>query len=135
MNITMLIEEAFTARTFSYSPYSHFMVGACLLATDGTTYRGCNIENVAHTPTCCAERTAFVKAISEGQNKFEAICVVGGNKEVTEFDWCLPCGVCRQMMSEFCGSDFKIIVAKSTEEYKVYTLDEILPFSFDKNLV
>lgn len=135
MNTKMLIEEAFDARLFSYSPYSNFMVGAALLAKNGAVFTGCNIEGSTFSPTNCAERTAFFKAISEGVNDFEAICIVGGPRDVKEFDYCFPCGVCRQVMVEFCDKDFKIIVAKSTDDYKIYTLGEVLPFAFDKNML
>ena len=120
----------FQAREFSYSPYSHFRVGAALLCKDGTVYDGCNIENRAYGPTNCAERTAFFKAVSEGRREFEAIAIVGG-AEGEEPDWCYPCGVCRQVMAEFCDADdFRIVCAKSEREYKVYTLRDLLPEMF-----
>ena len=125
-----LIRCAFQAREFSYSPYSHFRVGAALLCKDGTVYDGCNIENRAYGPTNCAERTAFFKAVSEGRREFEAIVIVGG-AEGEEPDWCYPCGVCRQVMAEFCDADdFRIVCAKSEREYKVYTLQDLLPEMF-----
>lgn len=125
-----LIRCAFQARKFSYSPYSHFRVGAALLCKDGTVYDGCNIENRAYGPTNCAERTAFFKAVSEGRREFEAIAIVGG-AEGEEPDWCYPCGVCRQVMAEFCDADdFRIVCAKSEREYKVYTLRDLLPEMF-----
>lgn len=93
--IPRLINEAFAARRMAYTPYSHFQVGAALLTADGKIYRGCNIENAAYTPTNCAERTAFFKAVSEGEREFTAIAIVGGAEDATEFDWCAPCGVCR----------------------------------------
>lgn len=120
-----LIQKAFEVQTFSYSPYSGFKVGAALLGRNGKIYTGCNIENAAYSPTNCAERTAFFKAVSEGEREFEAIVIVGGD------DYCAPCGVCRQVMVEFCDPDlFKIILAKSMTEYKEYTLSELLPLSF-----
>ncbi len=128
--IKTLIETAVKQLEFSYTPYSHFKVGAALLAENGTVYTGCNIENAAYTPTNCAERTAFFKAVSEGVHDFTAICVVGGmNGELTE---CAPpCGVCRQVMMEFCDPEkFEIILAVSTEEYRVFRLKEILPMGF-----
>lgn len=129
--IPRLINEAFAARTMAYTPYSHFQVGAALLAADGRIYRGCNIENAAYTPTNCAERTAFFKAVSEGEREFTAIAIVGGAEDATEFDWCAPCGVCRQVMEEFCDErTFEIVLARSAEEYEVYTLDELLPKGF-----
>ena len=113
----------------AYAPYSGFTVGAALLAKDGKMYSGCNIENAAYSPTNCAERTAFFKAVSEGEREFSAIAVVGGkNLDFKEF--CPPCGVCRQVMSEFCDGDFKIILGRNDEELKVYTLKELLPLSF-----
>ena len=124
--IETLIEEAFAARKMAYTPYSHFQVGAALLTEKGGIYRGCNIENAAYTPTNCAERTAFFKAVSEGERSFTAIAVVGGPEEASEFDWCAPCGVCRQVMREFCApDDFKIYLAKSPEDYREFTLEQI----------
>ena len=118
----LLIEKAFEAQKFCYTPYSNFNVGAALLGANGKIYQGCNIENAAYTPTNCAERTAFFKAISEGQKEF----VKQG-----EGDFCAPCAVCRQVMAEFCDlKTFKVIIAKSTEEYLEYTLEELLPLAF-----
>lgn len=131
METEKLIREAFQARRMAYTPYSHFQVGAALLTADGRIYRGCNIENAAYTPTNCAERTAFFKAVSEGEREFTAIAIVGGAEDVTEFDWCAPCGVCRQVMEEFCDErTFEIVLARSAEEYEVYTLGELLPKGF-----
>ena len=130
MGKSELIKQALEARELSYAPYSKFHVGAALLAENGTVYTGCNIENAAYTPTNCAERTAFFKAVSEGVRDFKAIAIVGGAAE-QPLDFCAPCGVCRQVMMEFCDPDtFKIILAKSPEEYKVYTLWELLPEGF-----
>ena len=126
-----LITAAQIARKKSYSPYSHFCVGAALLTKSGKVYSGCNIENAAFTPTNCAERTAIFKAVSDGVRDFEAIAIVGG-KENENGGFCAPCGVCRQVIAEFCDKDFKIILGNE-EQYKVYTLDELLPFSFTKN--
>lgn len=128
--IEKLIEEAFLARECAYTPYSHFRVGAALLAENGTIYRGCNIENAAYTPSNCAERTAFFKAVSEGERSFRAIAIVGGKEDEERLDYCAPCGVCRQVMREFCPDDFQIILAKSATEYQVYTLKQLLPESF-----
>ena len=115
----------------AYCPYSHFPVGAALECADGTVFTGCNIENAGYTPSNCAERTAFFKAVSEGVLEFDAICIVGGmNKKLEEY--AAPCGVCRQVMMEFCEPDFEIIVAKSETEYKVYTLKELLPEGFGR---
>ncbi len=129
MNEVMLIEKAFEMLKFSYCPYSHFHVGAALLSKTGKIYGGCNVENAAYGPSNCAERTAIFKAVSEGEKEFEAICIAGGmNGVITDF--CSPCGVCRQVMREFCSPDFKIILAKSKDEYKIFTLAELLPESF-----
>ena len=130
MDIEYLIECALDARERAYAPYSHFKVGAALLAASGKVYQGCNIENASYTPTNCAERTAFFKAVSEGVKDFKAIAIAGGKEDATELDYCPPCGVCRQVMSEFCRDDFKIILVKSSTEYKEYTLTEILPERF-----
>lgn len=136
MNISQLIKSALEARRLSYSPYSGFAVGAALLCKDGTVYTGCNIENSAFSPTNCAERTTFFKAVSEGKRDFVKIAVVGGSAD-TEMpaSFCPPCGVCRQVMKEFCASDFEIIMAKTPEDYKIMTLAELLPASFDKREV
>ena len=133
INRELLIEKAFEVQKFCYTPYSHFNVGAALLCDNGTIYTGCNIENAAFTPTNCAERTAFFKAISEGQKSFSAIAIVGNKEGVApgEGDFCAPCAVCRQVMAEFCDlKTFKVIIAKSTEEYLEYTLEELLPLAF-----
>ena len=129
-----LIRSAIDMLAFSYAPYSHFKVGAELLAKNGKVYGGCNIENVAFSPTNCAERTAFFRAIAEGVREFDAIAIVGGKDGVlTEYS--PPCGVCRQVMQEFCNpSEFKIILAVSETNYKVYTLSELLPLGFDVEL-
>lgn len=115
----------------SYSPYSGFSVGAALITADGRVYKGCNIENSAFSPTICAERTAFFKAISEGENDFEAIAIVGKYKNGEYKHLCYPCGVCRQVMKEFCGGDFRIILGDGKGEYEVHTLSELLPGGFD----
>ena len=126
-----LIEQAIEARKMSYSPYSHYAVGAALLCEDGSVYQGCNIENAAYTPCNCAERTAFFKAVSEGKKRFSKIAVVGGKADASELDHCTPCGVCRQVMMEFVRpSDFQILMAHSMAEYEVCTLEELLPRGF-----
>ena len=132
INYDSLIRQAFDAREKAYVPYSGFMVGAALLTREGKVYTGCNIENAAHTPTNCAERTAFFKAVSEGERGFAAIAVVGGMKGTAEggFPYTFPCGVCRQVMAEFCGEDFVIAVAKSPADYKLFTLKQLLPEAF-----
>ena len=128
--IQELIEKAISMMDHSYSPYSHFHVGAALLAKNGTYYTGCNIENAAYTPTNCAERTAFFKAVSEGIKEFEAICIVGGKNGIPT-EYAAPCGVCRQVMMEFCDPEtFKIILAVSKDKYDVFTLKELLPLGF-----
>ena len=128
--IRKLIRTAVRQLSYSYAPYSHFKVGAALLAENGTIYTGCNIENAAYTPTSCAERTAFFKAVSEGVRTFKAICITGGmNGELT--DYTAPCGVCRQVMMEFCSpEEFEIIVAKGEDDYKMYKLKDLMPLGF-----
>ena len=123
-----LCSLAIKAAENSYSPYSNCKVGAALLSKNGKVYLGCNIENAAFSPTVCAERVAFFKAISEGKNKFSAIAVVGGKQGSIE-EFCSPCGVCRQVMAEFCGKDFKIYMFDGKNE-KAYCLEELLPESF-----
>lgn len=134
--ISHLIEEALEARKMAYTPYSHFQVGAALLTADGKIYRGCNIENAAYTPTNCAERTAFFKAVSEGERDFTAIAIVGGAENAKTLAFCAPCGVCRQVMEEFCDEEaFEIVLARSVDEYEIYTLKELFPKGFGpKNL-
>ena len=129
MNNKELINKAIEAMTQSYSPYSNFMVGAALLTSSGKVYTGCNIENASFSPTNCAERTAFFKVISEGERGFSKIAVVGGiNGNIT--DYTFPCGVCRQVMREFCNDDFFVIIAKTEDDYFEYKLSELLPHSF-----
>lgn len=126
-----LVALALEAREASYSPYSHFAVGAALLDVDGRVWQGCNIENAAYGPGNCAERTAIFKAVSEGSLKFESIAVVGGPAGAPPVDYAAPCGICRQVMREFCDVDsFRVILGISPEEYKVFTLGELLPESF-----
>ena len=127
--IEKLIKKAIEMLNFSYAPYSNFHVGAALLTSEGEIYTGCNIENAAYGPSNCAERTAIFKAVSEGKKDFEAIAVVGGKNGKIE-DFCPPCGVCRQVLAEFCKKDFEIVLAKSTNEYKIMTLEQLLPESF-----
>ena len=131
MKMEQLVEIAYEAREMSYAPYSQFKVGAALLAKSGKIYKGCNIENVAYTPTNCAERTAFFKAVSEGEREFVAIAIVGGKEEEENLTFCAPCGVCRQVMMEFCDpKEFQIILGRGNKEYKIYLLDELLPLGF-----
>lgn len=128
--IQELISRALEARKNAYAPYSDFRVGAALLSDSGGIYTGCNIENSAYTPTNCAERTAFFKAVSEGVRSFRAICIAGGPGEREPEDPCPPCGVCRQVMLEFCGPDFEVILAVNGQQYEVYTLDRLVPMGF-----
>lgn len=131
-----MIKLAIEQLQYSYSPYSGFKVGAALLAKNGTFYTGCNIENASYTPTNCAERTAIFKAVSEGVREFDAICIVGG-KEGVLTEYAAPCGVCRQVMMEFCDKKtFQIILATSEEQYEIFTLEELFPLGFGpKNLM
>lgn len=128
-----LIKEALEARKMAYTPYSGYKVGAALLTKEGKIYKGCNIENAGYTPTNCAERTAFFKAVSEGEREFAAIAVVGGKGDLpTDYAW--PCGVCRQVMMEFCNPQtFHVITAVSENEYVDKTLEEMLPHGFGPN--
>lgn len=136
MEFEAIVKEALHMREFSYVPYSHFRVGAALMTEDGKIYTGCNIENAAYTPSNCAERTAFFKAVSEGERKFAAIAIAGGAEDAEELSYCAPCGVCRQVMMEFCDYEaFKVVLVRSESEYQVFTLKELLPFGFGpKNL-
>ncbi len=125
-----LLQTAIQAREFSYAPYSNFRVGAALLGKSGRVYTGCNVENAAYTPTNCAERTAIFKAVSEGEREFSAIAIVGGKDSLS--DMCAPCGVCRQVLAEFCSGDLKIIMG-NVQNIKVCTLSQLLPYSFGKS--
>lgn len=126
MDIALLAREAIAAKENAYVPYSHFRVGAALLTADGKIYTGCNIENAAYTPTNCAERTAFFKAVSEGERAFAAIAITGDAD-----DYLYPCGVCRQVMAEFCDpKEFQIILVNTESDYRIFTLEEILPGAF-----
>ncbi|RKD21520.1 cytidine deaminase [Caminicella sporogenes DSM 14501] len=123
MNKKLLVKKALEAKENAYAPYSGFKVGAAVLTESGKIYTGCNIENASYTPTICAERTAISKAVSEGERKIVAIAVTGDS------EWTYPCGVCRQVIREF-GEDVTVIVVKSEDEYREYSLKELLPFSF-----
>ena len=126
-----LVMRALEARKHAYVPYSHWAVGAALLTKDGTVYEGCNIENAAYTPTNCAERTAFFKAVSEGERDFSAIAIVGGPQGQAPKGICPPCGVCRQVMMEFCDYEkFEVILGVSENEYETYMLNEVVPMGF-----
>ncbi len=124
-----LIELALEAMTHAYAPYSHFKVGAALLCADGTVYQGCNIENASYSPTNCAERTAFFKAVYDGHRDFTAIAICGGMEGVIT-GFTTPCGVCRQVMQEFCNGDFLIYVVGPEGAYDTYTLAQLLPGGF-----
>lgn len=118
------IKEAFEAQKEAYAPYSNFKVGAALLCGDGRVYKGCNVENSSYPVTMCAERVAVGNAIADGNKDFKAIVITGGE------DYCYPCGMCRQTLAEFADGDFKIVLAKTENEIKVYKLRELLPESF-----
>lgn len=124
MKTNDLISCAINIKKIAYAPYSNFNVGAALLCKDGTVYTGCNIENASFSATVCAERVAIQKAVSDGKKDFVSIVISGGK------DFCPPCGICRQVLSEFCDRDFNVILAKSENDYKVYKLGELFPFSF-----
>ena len=124
-----LIEYAMDAMSRAYAPYSGYQVGAALLCTDGAVYQGCNIENASFSPTLCAERTAFAKAVSEGVREFTAIAICGGKDGVITGLF-PPCGVCRQVMAEFCGPDFTVYLADKDGAYQTRTLAQLLPDSF-----
>ena len=132
--IEKLIEEAFEGRKMAYAPYSQFLVGTAILCDNGKIYKGCNIENGSYGASNCGERTAIFSAISNGDRQFRGICVVGGKeKSDTQVEtYAYPCGICRQVMSEFVNLDsFFVIIAKSKTDYKIFTLREILPHSFE----
>lgn len=131
MDNLKLLEEAKKARLKAYTPYSNFKVGAALLTKSGKIYLGCNIENATYTPTNCAERTAFFKAVSEGEREFEKIAIVGAKDGEDANEMCTPCGVCRQVMMEFCNpKEFQIILADGENTCRVMTLEELLPCGF-----
>ena len=128
--IKQLINEALNARNYAYAPYSQFMVGAALITEEDSVYTGCNVENASYGATNCAERTAIFKAVSEGERLIKAIAIVGGVKD-GDMTYAYPCGVCRQVLREFSNpGDLVIIVAKNQDDYKTYSLEELLPESF-----
>lgn len=132
MEIEELIRQAVNAREYAYAPYSGFKVGAALLCRDGNVYTGCNIENAAYTPTNCGERTAFFKAVSDGEREFSRIAIVGGKDG--EMSAPAPCGVCLQVMAEFCEAGrFEVVMAKSEKDYTVRKLADLLPYGFSLN--
>lgn len=128
--VEKLITASLEARSKAYSPYSHYRVGAALLTSDDAIYQGCNIENASYGATNCAERTAFFKAVSEGVREFKAIAITGGLEGKQPVDYAYPCGICRQVMQEFCKPDFQVIVAKDINDFKIYGLSELLPYGF-----
>lgn len=140
MNTTVdtkeLVRTALTARALAYTPYSHFSVGAALLTESGKVYTGCNIECASYSASNCAERTAFFKAVSNGERKFTAIAIVGGKSGAPVTSICPPCGICRQVMMEFCDpKTFQVVLASGNETWKVLKLDELMPMGFGpKNL-
>jgi len=125
-----LIQAALKARETAYAPYSHYTVGAALLATDGTLYTGGNIENASYGATNCAERTAIFKAVSEGRRHFRAIAIAGGMEGAAPVDYAYPCGICRQVMQEFAEKNFMVIVVKSSADFQKYYLEDLLPYGF-----
>lgn len=125
-----LMAAAQKARGYSYSPYSHFCVGAALLTKSGKIYTGCNVENAGYSATNCAERTAIFKAVSEGDREFEALAIIGGREGETSA-FLAPCGVCRQVIAEFCDKDFKIILGNEDKQ-QIFTLEQLFPCSFSK---
>ena len=131
MEKSELVKLAQKAREMAYTPYSHWTVGAALLTREGKVYTGCNIENASSTPTNCAERTAFFKAVSEGERDFSAIAIVGGPQGQAPKGICPPCGVCRQVMMEFCDYEkFEVILGVNENEYETYKLNEVVPMGF-----
>ena len=127
MMIPKLVKSALSAREHSYAPYSHYKVGAALLTSDGRIYQGCNVENASYGATNCAERTAFFKAVSEGIRQFSAIAIAGGTEDEPISDYAYPCGICRQVMQEFCGPDFLIHMGKENGGIETVTLQDLLP--------
>ena len=130
INCDLLVKKAYEGRANAYTPYSNFKVGAAVLTEDDTIYTGCNIENASYGATNCAERTAFFKAVSEGEREFTAIAIAGGISGEAPVEYAYPCGICRQGMQEFCRDDFVIYVVNSEQDYQRYTLKELLPFGF-----
>ena len=124
--ISELIEKALEAREKAYAPYSKFKVGAAVLTAGGKIYTGCNVENASYPVGICAERVAMSKAVADGETEFTVIAIVGSGE-----NYCMPCGMCRQFMAEFCKEDFEIIVAKGIDDYKIMKIGELLPYTFD----
>ncbi|MDE6015739.1 MAG: cytidine deaminase [Acetatifactor sp.] len=130
-----LITAALQAREAAYAPYSHYTVGAALLTKSGEMYCGGNIENASYGATNCAERTAFFKAVSQGERKFKAIAIAGGMEGQEPVDYAYPCGICRQVMQEFGEADFRILIVKGKADYREYTLEQLLPCGFGGNSI
>ena len=128
---TKIIQAAIEARGRAYVPYSHFSVGAALLTKDGEIIQGCNVENLSYPAGLCAERTAIFSAVAKGCRQFEAIAVSGGNEGQAPEDFCMPCGMCLQVMNEFCSPDFLVLIVKNEQEVREYRLGELLPYAFD----
>lgn len=131
----LLVQEALDARKMAYAPYSHYTVGAAVLTEEGTIYKGGNIENASYGASCCAERTAIFKAVSEGERRISAIAVAGGkaasqHENAEPADYAYPCGICRQVMREFAGDELKVIVVKSVTDYREFRLGDLLPHGF-----
>ena len=126
-----LIDEAICARENAYVPYSNFKVGATLLCEDGTVFHGCNIENASYGATNCAERTAIFSAIANGKHNFKALAVVGGKEGEELLPECMPCGICRQVLAEFCSKEFPVVLG-TKDKFKVYKLEDLLPYVFTK---
>ena len=124
--ISELIEKALEAREKAYAPYSKFKVGVAVLTAGGKIYTGCNVENASYPVGICAERVAMSKAVADGETEFTVIAIVGSGE-----NYCMPCGMCRLFMAEFCKEDFEIIVAKSVDDYKIMKMGELLPYTFD----
>lgn len=124
--VKRLVEKALEAKKHAYTPYSHFRVGACLLAENGKEYQGANIENASFGATICAERNAIMQAVFDGAKKIKLLAVVSSAK-----DFCMPCGICRQVMLEFAAPDFCLISANADGDFKTYSMEEILPHGFD----
>ena len=130
--IKELIQKAMDARMHAYAPYSNFLVGCVLECEDGRLFTGCNIENAAFGPSNCAERTAFFSAINEGATQFRRIVIVGGKRN-SSLEQCSPCGICRQVMAEFCDDSFEIIMARSENDFCQMSLGDLLPMHFGKH--
>ena len=130
IDVKALAEAALSARKRAYVPYSHFAVGAALLCEDGEVFGGCNIENAAYSPTNCAERTAIFRAVYQGKRNFAAIAVCGGPDNAEPAEFCPPCGVCRQVLREFCSNNMPVYLVKSADEIYATTLEALLPRSF-----